>query len=83
MNTTPESVQSMGTQFVIYDIPTIDALDENDGIWIPDTRITRTPNITHASVSKNDVGQGTAVGGAVGDYALIGAGLPGALSSSF
>ena len=68
MNVTTESVQSMGPQFVSHELPTIDTLDENTGIWIPTTRIRRTPNITHGSASENYVGQVTAVGDEVTDY---------------
>ena len=66
MNVATESVQPMGPQFVRHGIPTINTLDENDEIWRPTNRIRRTTNITCDSASEHYVGQGTAVGDAVG-----------------
>ena len=63
-----EFVQYMGPKFVSHGIPTIDTLDENSIILIPDTRIISTPNITHRSVSEHAVGKVTAIGDAVGYY---------------
>ena len=68
MNITTDSVQHMGPQLVIHGLPTIDTLDENAGIWIPATRIIRTPNITHERASEYDVGQVTSVVDSVGDF---------------
>ena len=63
MNVATDYVQPMS-----HGIPTIDTLDGNVGIWRPATRIIITLNITHGRTFEHSVGQGTAVGGAVGDY---------------
>ena len=69
MDVTAETVQPMVPQLVSHGIPIIDTLNENSGIWSPDTSaIIRTPNTTHGSTSENVAGQGTAAVAAVGYY---------------
>ena len=63
MNVTTEYVQPMEPKFGSHGITTIDNLDGNSGIWIPNTRIRRT-----RSASGNSIGKGIEVGDAVGDY---------------
>ena len=68
MNVVTNSIQPTGSQFVIHGLHNIHTLDENSGICIPTTRIIMTPNITHMSASKCDLGQGIAVVDTVVDY---------------
>ena len=68
MNVATDSIQPMGPQFVSHKLPSIDTLDENNGIWIPANRIIRTTNITHGSTSDHNSGQGTVIGDSVRGY---------------
>ena len=62
MNVAAESVQTMVPQIVSHGLLTIDILNENYGIWIPDTSDTRkTPDTNHGRASENVVGKGTSV----------------------
>ena len=63
MDVTDDTVEPMRPQLVIHWFPAIDTLNKNNGIWIPTTSaIGSTPNITHGSASRHDVGKGTVVG---------------------
>ena len=69
MGVAADTVQPMVPQLIIYDLPTIDTLNENSGIWIPaNSDIRRTPNTTHGSAYGHVVGQGKAVGEEVVNY---------------
>ena len=62
MGAAEETTHPVAPIFLIHGIPTIDTLDKNCGIWIPATRIRRTPNITHRSAYNHALGKETAVG---------------------
>ena len=69
MDAVENTVQPIGPQLVSHGIPTIDTLNENAWIWSPATSaIRRTQDTNYGSAYSNVVGQGTALGEAVGDY---------------
>ena len=57
----------MAAQFVNNGLSAVDALNKSYGIWIPATRIRRSPDVTHWSVADHAIGKGSAVGEYVGD----------------
>ena len=62
MNFVTENGQPVAPQFVKDELPTIDTLEKNCGIWRPYSIIIRTLDITYQILSEHYVGQGTTVG---------------------
>ena len=61
-------VNPVSPQFVNHGLSTFNTLDKSARIWSPVTIIRRSTYFTYWSASDHAVGQGAAVGDAVGDY---------------
>ena len=65
LNIATESANTMAPQFINRGLSVADALNKSARIWIPATRIIRSPDFTHWSMVDHTVGQVSAVGDAV------------------
>ena len=64
-------VNPVATQFVNHGLSAINTLNKSSGIWIPATRIIRSPDATHWSAADHAVGQGASDGDAMGKNQTI------------
>ena len=67
LNLATESVNPVAPQLMNHGLSAVDELNKISGIWIPDTRIIRSRDITHWSGTDHAVGQGVLVVEAVDD----------------
>ena len=66
-NLATESFDPVEPTFVNHGIYDVITLNKNAGIWIPSTRIRRSQDTTNRRAADHNVGQGSAVGDAVGN----------------
>ena len=63
---TTDTVNPLSPQFMTHGFSNINALNKGARIWIPDTRVRMTPDVTHCIMADHDLGQITAVEDSVG-----------------